>query len=72
MNANTRVADIRDALEETGKATIRGFGTFKVTSRAARTGRNPKTGEPVDIPAQDTITFKASDALKAHFNKQAP
>lgn len=39
---------------------LRGFGTFKRTDRAARTSRNPKTGEPVAVPAKIVMTFKAS------------
>lgn len=42
------------------KVIIRGFGTFQMKSRAARTGRNPQTGLPVDIPASTTLTFKAA------------
>lgn len=37
---------------------IAGFGTFKLKKRAARQGRNPATGAPMDIPAKETITFK--------------
>jgi nucleoid DNA-binding protein len=42
-----------------------GFGTFKVTNRAARKGRNPKTGEPIKIKASKGVRFSASSALKA-------
>lgn len=41
---------------------IRGFGTFETKTRAARTGRNPQTGLPIDIPASTTLTFKAAKA----------
>jgi len=41
-----------------------GFGTFDVTDRAARTGRNPKTGEELQIPAMKTPKFKAGKPLK--------
>lgn len=43
---------------------IIGFGTFKVAERAARTGRNPKTKEPMTIPASKTVRFVPSSALK--------
>lgn len=43
---------------------IRGFGTFKIKERAARRARNPRTGEPVDIPAKFVPTFKPSRELK--------
>jgi nucleoid DNA-binding protein len=39
---------------------LRGFGTFKQVTRAARTARNPATGESVDVPAKDVLHFKAS------------
>lgn len=41
---------------------IKGFGTFRFKARAARTGRNPSTGAPVEIPARVSIAFKASRA----------
>ncbi len=43
---------------------IAGFGTFKTTQRSARTSRNPRTGEPVDVPARTAPSFKAGKALK--------
>lgn len=46
------------------KITLPGFGTFKVVETAARTGRNPKTGEPVEIPAKRKIKFNPTQALK--------
>lgn len=42
------------------KIIIKGFGTFEMKTRAARTGRNPQTGLPVEIPATTTLTFKAA------------
>ena len=47
---------------------IIGFGTFEVSERSAREGRNPKTGEPVHIDACKTPKFKASKALKDAVN----
>ena len=44
-----------------------GFGTFEVKERAARTGRNPSTGETIEIPASKTPTFKAGKALRDEF-----
>ena len=43
---------------------LRGFGTFKVRHRKARTGRNPRTGEPVEVPARDVPVFKPSRLLR--------
>lgn len=47
--------------------TLIGFGTFSVRAREARNGRNPKTGEPIHIPASKTVGFKAGKALKESF-----
>ena len=57
-----------DTLANGGEVTLIGFGTFKVTDRAARTGRNPKTGEEIQISASKVPTFKAGKALKEAVN----
>ena len=46
------------------KITLPGFGTFKVVETAARTGRNPQTGEPVEIPAKRKVKFNPTQSLK--------
>jgi DNA-binding protein HU-beta len=51
---------IRGAAEAGDKVIIQGFGTFAMKTRAARTGRNPQTGLPVEIPASTVLTFKAA------------
>ncbi|MDA3509450.1 HU family DNA-binding protein [Acinetobacter junii] len=53
-----------DSLANGGEVTLVGFGSFKVTDRAARTGRNPKTGEEIQIAASKVPTFKAGKAFK--------
>jgi DNA-binding protein HU-beta len=55
---------IKDALAEGDKVSLVGFGSFSVKERAAREGRNPRTGEPLDIPAKKVPVFKAGKALK--------
>lgn len=55
---------VTEALKEGDKVTLVGFGTFEVSERAGRTGRNPQTGEPVEIPASKSPKFKAGKALK--------
>jgi DNA-binding protein HU-beta len=55
---------VSDALKKGEKVVITGFGTFSVRSRAARKGRNPQTGDPIDIPARKTPGFTAGKALK--------
>jgi DNA-binding protein HU-beta len=56
--------DIVKALRNGDKVNISGFGTFAVSERNARTGRNPKTGESIEIPASKSAKFKAGKALK--------
>jgi len=53
-----------DALNRGEKIEIRGFGSFRVKNREARHGRNPKTGEIVNIPQKKTIFFKVGEELK--------
>lgn len=59
---------ITEALKKGDKITLIGFGTFGVSKRDARTGRNPLTGEPVNIPARNAVTFKAGTQLKNSVN----
>ena len=61
-------AVITDELSKGGEVTLTGFGTFKVTDRAARTGRNPQTGAEIQIAASKAPTFKAGKALKEAVN----
>jgi DNA-binding protein HU-beta len=51
-----------------GKVQLVGFGTFEVAERAARTGRNPQTGETIEIKASKSPKFKAGKALKDTVN----
>ena len=51
-----------------GKVTIAGFGTFETRERAARTGRNPQTGEEIAIAASTSVGFKAAAQLKRAVN----
>lgn len=50
------------------KVSVAGFGTFNISKRNARTGRNPQTGETVKIPARNAVTFKAGTELKNKVN----
>ncbi len=65
---NAVFAGIKKALKKEGKASFVGFGTFSVTKRAAREGRNPKTGAKIKIPASKQPKFKAGKELKAAVN----
>ena len=62
------VDTIADALKQGDQVSLVGFGTFQVKERAARTGRNPQTGEPIDIAASKVPGFKAGKALKDAVN----
>lgn len=59
---------ISDNMKKGDSLSLVGFGTFEVRSRAARTGRNPKTGEELKIKASKLPVFKAGAALKAAAN----
>jgi DNA-binding protein HU-beta len=61
---NALLEIVGEELAKGNKVTLTGFGTFLVRKRAARMGRNPQTGEPIHIPAQDTPAFRAGSALK--------
>jgi len=59
---------ITSSLRGGGTVTMVGFGTFSVSARSARTGRNPRTGETIQIAASKTPKFKAGKALKDAVN----
>lgn len=59
---------ITEALKKGDDVTLVGFGTFKVKHRAARKGRNPKTGEEIDIAAANVPSFKPGKGLKDAVN----
>lgn len=62
-------AAITEALVKGDKISLVGFGTFSVSERAARIGRNPQTGAEVKIAARKAAAFKAGSALKDALNK---
>ena len=59
------VAAVTKTLKSGNKVTLVGFGTFSVTKRAARNGRNPKTGAVIKIKAKKVAKFKAGKTLSA-------
>ncbi|MEZ8613921.1 HU family DNA-binding protein [Vibrio sp. 10N.222.51.C8] len=65
---NALVEGISTSLANGDDVSILGFGSFKVNSRAARTGRNPRTGEEIQIAPSKTPAFKAGKALKETCN----
>lgn len=60
---------IVDSLRSGQKIELRGFGSFRLRSRKSRTGRNPKTGEKVDVPSKKIPYFKPGKELKELINK---
>lgn len=62
------VGGIRSALKKGNSVTLVGFGTFSVSKRAARTGRNPRTGASIKIKAAKVAKFRAGKALKDAIN----
>lgn len=61
---DTTLDSIKAALKKGQKVTLVGFGTFGVTKRKARKGRNPRTGQVINIPAAKTPKFTSGKALK--------
>ena len=66
---NAVVNSITNALVEGDKVQLVGFGTFEVRAREARTGKNPRTGEAIQIEASKAPAFKAGRGLKDALNK---
>ncbi len=62
------ISSITKALKKGDTVTLVGFGTFEVRKRGARTGRNPRTGETINIAASNNPAFKAGKALKDAVN----
>ena len=62
------VDGVKSSLKKGDSVTLVGFGTFSVSKRGARTGRNPQTGASINIPARNAPVFKAGKALKEAVN----
>ena len=60
--------EIAQRLAEGGRVELRGFGAFSTRERDARTGRNPRTGEPVDVPAKRVPYFKPGKEMRNALN----
>lgn len=68
VSLEAALGTISDSVTAGEPVAISGFGTFEIGNRAARTGRNPLTGEPVQIAAKRAVKFKPSKALKESVN----
>jgi integration host factor subunit beta len=66
----TVFGSIIGALHKGEKVELRGFGSFRTRERGPRRGRNPKTGEPVDVPAKRVPYFKPGKELKEYFTEK--
>jgi integration host factor subunit beta len=66
---NTVFESIVDSLKSGEKIELRGFGSFRIRQRDARIGRNPKTGEKVDVPAKSIPYFKPGKDLREMLNE---
>jgi DNA-binding protein HU-beta len=62
------IAGITDALRENQRVTLSGFGTWNVSERREREGRNPRTGEPIKINAKKAVRFKSGKQLESILN----
>lgn len=62
--------EISERLAEGGRVELRGFGAFSTREREARTGRNPRTGEAVDVPAKRVPYFKAGKEMRRRLNDE--
>ena len=66
---NAFIQVVQGAVSRDDKVTLPGFGAWSRTQRAARTGRNPRTGEPVQIAASKGVKFSAGAGFKSAVNK---
>lgn len=65
---NVILGQMTEALAEGGRVELRGFGAFSVRGRPARSGRNPRTGEAVHVPAKAVPFFKSGKELRERLN----
>ena len=65
---NVILGRMTETLSDGGRVELRGFGAFSVRSRPARTGRNPRTGETVEVPAKAVPFFKSGKELRERLN----
>lgn len=64
------ISDIRRSVKSNGKASINNLGTFRLKKQNAYVGRNPQTGEKINVPAKMRILFTASTIFKAEVNEE--
>ena len=64
------IGGVKQTLKKSGSVSLVGFGTFSVGKRAARSGRNPRTGDAVSVPAKHVPFFKSGKELRARLNAE--
>ncbi len=69
LSVKTIIDSLDNTLSKGGRVEIRGFGSFRLNHRPARLGRNPKTGEKVDVPEKFVPHFKPGKELKIKVDK---
>jgi integration host factor subunit beta len=69
---NAILGTIGDALAKGDRVELRGFGTFAVKKRRARTGRNPKTGDLVAVSEKAVLAFKTGKEMRRRLNRKSP
>ncbi len=62
--------ELIEALAETGRVELRNFGVFRTVDLEARVGRNPRSGEPVDIPASTHVRFRMGKRMRERLNPE--
>lgn len=67
---NAVISCLTDLLAKGDSIILPGFASLSVKKRAARTGRNPSTGKPIEIPASNVVSFKTGSKLKETINAQ--
>ena len=70
LSVKTIIDSLGNTLSKGGRVEIRGFGSFSLNHRPARLGRNPKTGEKVNVPEKKTIHFKMAKDLFKKLNNE--
>jgi integration host factor subunit beta len=68
---DTLLGAMADALAQGSRIELRGFGSFSVNKQTPKIGRNPRTGQPVDIPAKRAIHFKPGKDLRVNVNNRS-
>ena len=65
---NSFVSTVKESVRQSETVRLAGFGTYSVGRRAARKGRNPKTGQEINIPAKSVVKFKASSSFSEYIS----